>query len=155
MNVDLFNSSASAGAGGPQNLSSIKNSSSNQAERQIDDKKLSMSQMTMLDFANIYSDNRSNENQAEPSFEQSHGRQETLPMIFSSNGQNEDSIVTFQRMSKARNSEQPSIMNLQSQNQILGMGANFPQYLQLPHNMDLVDAISQFQKYSNNAIINN
>ena len=149
MNVDLFNSSASAGAAGPQNLSSIKNSSSNQAERQIDDKKLSMSQMTMLDFANIYSDNRSNENrsnenQAEPSFEQSHGRQETLPMIFSSNGQNEDSIVTFQRMSKARNSEQPSIMNLQSQNQILGMGANFPQYLQLPHNMDLVDAISQF-----------
>ena len=149
MNVDLFNSSASAGAGGPQNLSSIKNSSSNQAERQIDDKKLSMSQMTMLDFANIYSDNRSNENrsnenQAEPSFEQSHGRQDTLPMIFSSNGQNEDSIVTFQRMSKARNSEQPSIMNLQSQNQILGMGANFPQYLQLPHNMDLVDAISQF-----------
>ena len=68
MNIDLFNSSASGG--GHNNLSSIKNSSSNQAEKMIEDKKQSLSQMTMLDIANIYSDNRSNENQvAEPSFE--------------------------------------------------------------------------------------
>ncbi|CDW80502.1 UNKNOWN [Stylonychia lemnae] len=75
----------------------------------------------------------------------------------------EDSIITFQKLLKSQRSEEgednqshryslPNNSDRQSM-QIGGINANeIPLYIQLPHNLDLVDAINQFQKYSNQSI---
>eukprot|EP00347_Sterkiella_histriomuscorum_P019326 403342077 len=68
----------------------------------------------------------------------------------------QESLLTFYKMMQNSSLDEQSMLKIISKsNQSSQLFSNLPVYMQLPHNLDLVDAINQFQKYSNNVILFN
>ncbi|CDW79285.1 UNKNOWN [Stylonychia lemnae] len=66
-----------------------------------------------------------------------------------------ESMMTFYQIMQSSKEEESMLQIINRSHQSSQQNQNFPLYMTLPHNMDFVDAINQYQKYSNDVIKKN